>query len=195
MQKDHEQSESLRLGGNFIIPGYTMISGVGVALACNRKYFLHIGKSKRRWVVSATDENQGEHIYLDGGRGSQGFGGRLMRFQLAPWGYVEFEGPWHSNATDFFRDTGIDVRNKFHTFGVIGRRCLSAIDNSGRKRDLIEDVLYFDSAPVLGSFNRIRELAQKMADELGVSVYCYDSSLGGSSQGYRYPSEKTKLSA
>jgi hypothetical protein len=178
----------LVLGGNFSLIDtykYQMFSGIGDAEDSCRKYFLYIEEGGRRWVVSATDENCAEYIYVDGGKGSQGFGGARLRFQLAPCGYVEFEGPWHSNSDSFFKATGIDVRDKYRTWGIVARRrTFVKNENMGSTMPyILEDILHFDPMPVLGRFNRVRDIAQELADKLDETIYYFDSSRGGSSCG------------
>lgn len=191
------QIPDLMLGGNFRIPGYSMIYAQGMAQEHGRKYFLYFGKTKingqrRRWLVSATDEDCGNYIYVEGGPGSQGFGGACLRFQLAPCGYIELVGPWHSNSSSLFMDTGIDVRDKYLTFGVIARRrALKDVpDNQDRRAEYLEDIVYFDEKPTLGHHERVRDIAQRMANEMQERLFAYNECIGGSSHGAVYPSKK-----
>ncbi len=174
----------------FVIGAYQMISAYGELAV--RTFHMVKGKSGKRWLYSAVDQDVASFVYVEGGPGSIGFGGREIRFALADGGEVLLTGPWHSNADAMFQDTGVDVRGKMFSFCVIAKRrgrITEVRDTAFGPReftiDTLEDVLYQDEAPVLGTFERpeIKEMAERFADELGHSVYLYKQTHGGSSNG------------
>lgn len=147
----------------------------------SKKYHMYVGKSGRRWLV-ADVRNAGEYIYVEGGPNSRGFAGRTLRFELVDGGFVELQGPWCTEPEGLFKDTGIDVRDKFLTFCVIAKR-RRYIDKGTRL--VMVDILYKDDEPQLGPYGRpeIKALAKKFATELGHSVQYHYSTLGGGSTG------------
>lgn len=174
----------------FVIGEYRQISASGEVAA--RKFHMVKGKSGKRWLYSAVDQDVASFVYVEGGPGSKGFGGRELRFELVEGGEVLLTGPWHSNADAMFHDTGIDVRDKMFSFCVIAKRRgrikftrETAWGPREFTRDTLEDVLYRDEAPVLATFERpdIKEMAEWFADVLGHSVYLYKETRGGSSNG------------
>ena len=165
----------LIIGGNFTTPPYSMFSGI--AEAASHKYHKYIGKSGKIWLVG--DETAcAESIYVDGGVGSLGFGGRTMTFELIDGSTIDLIGPWHSNTESLFADTGIDIRDKFYTWGCIGTDRHFSNGNSG-----ISNLIYFDTDPVLGPYNRIKTLAKQLSEERQQCLYYYSESRSGSSLG------------
>lgn len=145
------------------------------AEAESKKYHMYVGKSGRRWLV-ADVPNAGEHVYVEGGPNSRGFAGREISFELVDGTILVLKGPWKTTE-GLFKDTGIDVSDKFSTFCVIAksRRYVNG-------RLVMVDVLYKDDEPKLGFYGRpeIREMAKRFATELGHSVqYHYDTRGGG----------------
>lgn len=153
-----------------------MISASGDA--AERKYRLYTGNAGRRWVV-ADQEDAAENIYADGGPGSRGMAGRTLTFDLVDGGSVDFIGPWKSGPDGLFKETGVDVRNTHHTKGVV------AFDIKHGKEwcspsDYI-DVQHFDEQPVIGAYDRVRQIAQEIANKSGRPVhYAFVSKGGGS---------------
>lgn len=166
----------LVLGGNFTEAPYSMFSAS--ADAESLLYKLIIGKSGRRWLYNDEKFNAAANIYVEGARGSQGFGGRGIVFRLIEGGEICLAGPWCSNSDSFFKDTGIDLRNRHATWGCIGRR-----REHHNERTAVCDLIYFDTAPVEGDFSRVEKLAANLSDSRGELLYYYSMSNGGSSCG------------
>lgn len=165
---------------DFIIERQPMICAS--AEAESRKYHKYIGKSGRIWLA-ADQEDAAANVYVEGGPNSDGFAGRTLTFQLTDSSEIKLKGPWHTNSQALFEDTGVDVRDKYYTYIVISK---------DRKygehyESIMVDVLYRDEAPQLGSFHRGDVLAREWAREIGVPVYCYSQSKGGSSCGQVKP--------
>ena len=167
----------IAIGSDFTPDRYGMISGQGEA--AKHRYDLHVGKSGRRWLVSTSDD-RASNVYVEGGPGSQGFGGAELVFTLRDGSAVTLKGPWHSNSDSLFRDTGVDVRNEHYTFGVIGTG--REYRNTGGSAT-ITGVIHADKGPTKGQFSRINDLAQQMADERQQTLFYYQESKGGSSCG------------
>jgi len=135
----------------------------GSAEAESRRYHLYNGV----WLV-ADQENAADNIYLAGN--GRGFGGRKITFTLVSGDKITFQGPWLSNANHLFLETGIDVRDKYKTLGAIAK------DLDG---DALEDIVYQDKQPMIGSFNRIPDAAQLLANQLKIKLYYHvESSIG-----------------
>ena len=164
-----------------------MISAQGDAEG--RKYRLLTGKGGRRWVV-ADQEAAAENIYADGGKGSQGMGGRTMTFPLVEGGEVEFIGPWKASASGLFEETGFDVRDTYFCRGVI------ALEREAGKwpgPDAYRDILHFDEAPVLRAFGWLEGRAKEIANELGRPVYVGEITKGGGHAGQVTPDAQAAL--
>lgn len=158
-----------------------------------RRHHMVTGKSGKRWLY-ADEDNAASFIYVEGGVGSDGFGGSTLTFQLVDGSEVKLKGPWHSNSRALLADTGIDLRNSHRTFVVIGegRSYESNPNNLYSSKTVIENVFYKDDEPIIGSFDRGRQMAQEIADEKGIRVFCYSRTNGGSSCGPVYPSSWSK---
>lgn len=151
----------------------------GSCEAEQRRYKKIIGKSGRVWLYAIQD-NSADNIYVSGGENSDGFGGRTLSFTLEDGTIEKLKGPWHSNSDALYGDTGVDLRDKCLTFVVI---------SESRNRIQIEriyytkmvNVLYKDTKPTIGKFERGRIIAQKLANKLKQTIYCYSQSQGGSS--------------
>jgi len=167
------------IGGNYTIYDRPMISGIGEAES--KKFKVIVGKSGKRWLYNDDVRGCGANVYVEGVKGSPGFGGSTITFQLVEGGELQLKGPWHSNCDSLYRDTGIDLRMRHITYGVIG---LDRTYNRNSQLWVIENVIYFDSAPVEGDFNRIEQLANEKAIELGREVAYYSQSHGGSTCGF-----------
>jgi len=162
----------------------------GVHDANRRSYKKVIGKSGRIWLY-AVQPNSADNIYVSaspnelqaGYNGFQGFGGQVLKFRLDDESFIELKAPWKSNADSLLEDTGVDLRDKFVTFGVVGRDC--SVTANGR--EIIRDIVYIDELITIGEFDRIEKIAQQIANELHKSVAYYSRSHGGSTQGWKAP--------
>lgn len=148
-------------------PPYRMICGSSEAQ--ERRYKLYVGQGLR-WLV-ADQENAADNIYVEGGPGSQGFAGRELTFKLVDGGEIRLKGRWHTNSHSLFQATGIDVRDKYFTFGAIGRDAKGSMG--------VSDVLYMDEDWTLGEYDRIEKKANLMAVEYGKLCFSYQSNIGG----------------
>jgi hypothetical protein len=180
----------------------------GQSEAQDRKYFKHIGKSGKIWLV-ADQPNSADSIYVEGGPNSKGFGGSTLEFQLvssesikcatpsdihrAKNGFhsdtfkyaetIKLKGPWHSNDSALFADTGIDIRDKHYTLVVIGEE----VKYGKHYETIVHKVLYKEEEPVLGFFHRGDILGREWAQKFGQRVFTYRQSRGGSTLGFVEP--------
>lgn len=164
----------------YIIKNAPMISGSHKAQI--RKYHKYIGKSGRIWLV-ADQPNEGDNIYVSGGPNSDGFGGRTLTFTLVDGTEIKLKGPWHTNSRSLLADTDIDVTDKYLTFGVIARNLESGPSYMGT----LVDIVYQDKEPVIGTFDRIREMAQEMSNSRKEKLYYWSKSEGGGRRGWVKP--------
>lgn len=151
-----------------------------------RLYRLCQRGSGRRWVI-ADQPGAADNVYADGGPGSEGFGGRTIKFDLVGGGSVEFIGPWKGNADSLFRETGQDVRDTYFTQGIIARERIAA--KGFYQPDIYRGVVHHDAEAALGTFDRIPKLAQKLANELGEPLVFAKISKGGGSAGNVSPAD------
>jgi hypothetical protein len=157
----------------------------GQADAVLQRYHKHIGKSGNTWLVADSDY-AAENVYVTNnpqnttskGQGFEGFGGATLKMPLVDGSIFELHGGWHSNSDALFADTGIDVRDKYRTFVVLAmdKEYVKGTDSQYR----FKDVVYRDAAPVIGRFNRYKELINQYPE---ARVY-YSSSHGGNLSGW-----------
>jgi hypothetical protein len=155
-----------------VLRGYRMISGQGEAQS--KKYFKHIGKSGKIWLI-ADQPNSADNIYVEGGPNSRGFGGSTLTFPLVEGGEINLKGPWHSNDSALFNDTGIDISDKHHVMIIIGEDVKYGKNNE----TIVHKVLFKDDEPVLGVFHRGDVLGREWAQKLGKRVFVVDETTGG----------------
>jgi|SRR5215813_3051286 len=164
----------LKLGGDFIHPSYSMVSGS--AIAESNTYTKVLSKTGKIYLV-ADRPDAASYIYVEGGPGSDGFGGRTLAFTLTDGTVLQLKGPWHTNPHDLLANTGIDLRNKFMTWGCVG---------TGREHSpmRVTGLVYFDPEPTIGAFDRVEKLAERMAEQRIEQLAYFSESQGGSSCGF-----------
>jgi len=146
-----------------------------------KRVYRKVETEAKIWYIPIQDNAADDlHVFIKnkGGKiGSfEGYGGATLNFLLEDGTTDAVKGPWHSNSLSLFNDTGIDLRNNTITIGAIGKDRTFEGNTT-----FLEDVLYEDTDWVLGSFNRIKDMAQEFADKLGIKVWYYSQSTGGSS--------------
>lgn len=147
----------------------------GSAEAESRKYRRIEGSRGCVWLV-AIQPNAGDNVYFHDPKDtkSDGFAGRTLQFPLEDGTVYSAKGPWHTNCDALFKDTGVDIRNQHQTFVVLAKE-----RDYKNMRSIMKDVVYMDDAPVIGDFDRWKELAKQHPE----AVYYYSKSSGGSSCG------------
>jgi hypothetical protein len=171
-------------GCSWKITPYQMFSGQGDAVI--RKYHAYIGKSGNTWLV-ADQQDAADNIYVTNNpsnSGGQGFGGAHLNFELVDGSQFVLKGGWHVGSDGLYKDTGVDVRGRCYTQVVIGEYYTHG---KGWDDETIQDLLYYEEHPVLGSFSRGDSIAQGYADKFNHPVYYYNSSKGGSCRKYVHP--------
>ncbi len=153
--------------------------------ATSLKYRVH-HDGERRWLVPDS-EAPADNIYVEdlNPDSSEGFGGATLSFGLVDGETLALKGPWHSNSEALFKATGIDIRDKHRTQGIVA---LKREHLQGRTE--YDEVLYQDEAPVIGTFHRVDAIAQRLADELGQPVYYAVKSAGGGTSSRRDPTKQ-----
>lgn len=143
------------------------------------------------WFWPAEHDEQGAMVHVGsimvfGGPVSDGYGGRTLDFPTRS-GVVKIQGPWHSNTDALYEKTGVDLRDKHRTKGVIAlKRQFDGNDT------ILADVVWADpDEGTIGTFDRIDVLAQQMANGNNTPVYYYRKSSSGSSCGPMYPKDWT----
>lgn len=130
--------------------------------------FRIIETMQNTWIVKTDVPNPGDHIYVaDPNPGSmRGFGGARLVFYTVQGDSAGFTGPWHSNSKAFTKDTGIDLT------GLHLTRVMLTSPTAG--------VVYMESEPVLGDFDRGKTLAENLSAALGDILKVDIESAGGS---------------
>lgn len=81
-------------------------------------------------------------------------------------GVEEVSSLWRSSSEELFLDTGMDLRDKHLTFGVV-----SEIREIGDLDIKMEEILHADESPVLGTIDRIDSIAQDLANGSGKTLF------------------------
>lgn len=187
MMPEFNPAPKLELGGEYITNRYEMRSAHSYVTDAIWKK--HIGKSGKIWLTLAN--GSADMMLVEGGPNSRGFGGATLQCKLEDGTIQELTGPWSSNTESLFADTGIDLRNKIITWGVIGRwrdfPRTTRIDH----RNIIGGLIEFDSEPTAGIFERIETRARELAYQRDEILFYYSQSFGGSSCGSVLPFEGT----
>jgi hypothetical protein len=129
------------------------------------RFHMVMGKSGRRHLYKENlDPN---YIFVEGGPDSNGCGGRTLDFSMVDDTIVSLKGPWGSNADYLFEDTGVDLRLRYETQGVI------ALKSEGKNWNeyVFTNIIYYEKDFCLGSYDRILDLAQEKANELKQTVH------------------------
>lgn len=168
---------------DWVAEAYSMFSGQSEA--ASHRYHQRVGKSGRIWLW-ADNETPAENVYVANNpsnttshrQGSEGFGGSTLTFELVGGGTLDLHGPWHSGAEGLFTDTGVDLRNTYRTFTVLGmgREFIGSVYN---RRTVITDVIYKDPTPIIGPYDRYKEIMAQFPQ----ARFYHHSSKGGSSCG------------
>jgi len=145
--------------------------------------FQKVKGKKHTWYI-AIQKNAGDYIYCASETNRGGFGGSEIEFNFPDGTCDKVKGPWHSNTTALFNDTGIDLSDQHATFGVI---CKEIEHSRSDYQKIAKGIFHIDDDWVVGKFNRIEDLAQKIANEKGERVKYYSQSTGGSSSFYKDP--------
>ena len=165
---------------DFVTDEYRMFSGQGAVM--ERKFKKYQGKSGNTWYLSLQD-NCADNVYVDQHNPkSDGFGGATLTFELEDGTIDSVKGPWHSNSKAFSKDTGIDITNKHLTFVVISKER----GQDEKYRTVMKDVLYEDEHPILGVYDRYKDIAKPFIEEAvknETNLYYYSKGTGGSSNG------------
>jgi len=169
---DHREGEEEFSANRKIKPVWTKVQGGG-----------------KIWLYPINIPNPGDLIHMwspsKSKGGFQGYGGSTLTFPMEDGSEFECKGPWHSNSEALLKATGVDLTEKHLTFVIISR----GQEYDGPKT-ILKNILYMDLKPMVGKFERGRELAKAFANNLGEKVYLYSKSDGGSSTGSVYPEEQ-----
>jgi len=142
------------------------------------------------WFWPKDHPNAGDHIHYwrRAENPRHGYGGRTIVFKIGEedHDWISVKGPWHSNSGALLNNTKVDLTCNHLTWGVIGYE---------RRQDktlmgVITDIAYMDSRPVVGTFNRLADIAQFIADDSKKRVVMYMASVGGSRAGWIDPTVK-----
>lgn len=178
----------------WLYPHTGMTSGQGIAV--EHTYDMYVGKSGRAWFVPNDIPNVADQIHCtdsdDWDKAGRGFGGTALTLIVTkkdgktiagePLEFV-LKGGWHSNDNALKNDTGVDVSDKHLTYGAVGFERLHWSSEHPEYNMGIARVLYADEQPTIGTFNRIQNIAQRLANMLNQEVQYSVSSDGGGSAG------------
>lgn len=172
-----------------LVERLTMVSGVEQQSAIHLWDYV-IEKDGTHWFWPNEHDESGAMVHMGSiyaGQRSEGYAGRTLDFTTKD-GVIKIQGPWHSNSDALYEKTGVDLRNKHRTMGVI-----SLERGSKGSETVLLKVVYMDPEEgMVGTFDRVQELAQKMSDANNCVLYYYRRSSGGSSCGPVYPSSWTE---
>lgn len=138
------------------------------------------------WYIPVNQENAAENIYINThDPNSQGFARRIISFTLEDGTIDKVKGPWNTNSNSLYKNTGIDLRNTYYTFCVVGE---DRITNKEGKTEIV-NVIYQDEKFVLGNYDRGDIIVQDIANKLNKKVAYYINYNGGSISGFKKPNK------
>lgn len=153
----------------------------------NAPYRKVIGKSGKAWFY-VPGKFAATAIYVDGGKGSQGMGGRTITFKLDDGTTFDSIGPWMTTAQNLFNDTGIDLRAQYATRMILSRKVEYPKNSYAFMPDMI-DVVYYEEEFVEGTFDRPNEKARQIVKEMGEPLHYFIETAGGAQCGFLKPEE------
>lgn len=135
---------------------------------------IHIGKSGRIWLVGRNIPYY--NIYVsDPNPKSSGFGGGEITWSVASQNCkLTLKGAWHAGTSELHKDTGVDMRMKHMTQGVVAK---SVEHKDGET--FYSDIIHYDEEPVEGFANRIEAIAKQKHEDLGCQIWHWSTYLGG----------------
>lgn len=145
-----------------------------------------VGKNGIHWFWPTDHDEAGAMVHCGSpvmaGKRSGGYGGRTITFMTKDGG-IDIQGPWHSNSDALFEETGVDIRDRHRTYGIVSMNR----DYDGTTTIMVGVVHADPEDGAIGTFGRIEEMAKKFADRHERPFYYYRKSRGGSSCGSVYP--------
>lgn len=109
------------------------------------------------YLVATNVNDPYECCYTLGGKGSKGFGGRIITFNMEDGTKLEVEGPFKINPAEF-------------SCLSFSQRIIALKREVNGSKDTYEDILLYDETPQRGLI-RAESVAQQFSDYLGVTVY------------------------
>jgi hypothetical protein len=146
-----------------------------------------MGKSGKAWFYKP-GKFAATAIYVDGGKGSQGFGGQTLQFKLEDGTTFDSAGPWMTTAENMLADTGVDLRDQQATRVIISRKVHYPKNIYAFMPDMI-DVVYYEEQFVEGRFERAKEKVREIVKETGESLHYFIESFGGAQCGMMKPED------
>lgn len=146
------------------------------------------GHSGNTWLVPTYCAWPGEYIHVDQhDPHSQGYGGGILDFPLEDGTVYSVKGPWHSNSEALYEDTGVDLRDTHRTYGCVALEV--RYDQTGN--GIFTKLIHVDREPVVGSYDRINDIAQMEANRRNHPIAMCLISSGGGQMGWEYPAGTT----
>ena len=115
---------------------------------------------------------------------SRGHAGRKLQFKTKDGIITTSPGPWQTHADSLYVHTGVDMRKKNLTWGIIAhaREAIECDLNFGEYN--YRNVVWVDEHYVEGSFDRIEQIARRISEDIGKVLYYSKYSSGGACHGF-----------
>jgi hypothetical protein len=143
-------------------------------------------KKGQTWLVPVDIPNSGDFVHFHTKDNQDGYGGAMIEFRLNDGTSIKLKGPWHSNADSLLASTGIDCTKKHLSYGIVALDVVRDYKNG----DVFKKVLYMDSEPVIGAYDRIEQIAENFMKEFKVKVTYSFMTPGGGSSGWKAEEKK-----
>jgi hypothetical protein len=153
-----------------------------------------VDKGGRAWLYPVDVPNPADHIHVTNSsnwdEAGEGYGGSTLTFVLEDGELFKLRGGWHSNSSSFFSATGVDIRDKHYTRGVIALNWEHHVNPNNYKRyERGTGVKLFEDGWTVSEYSRVKDFALELGEKLKCKLYYYEQSFGGSSSGWIIPTE------
>lgn len=136
-------------------------------------FTMHVGRDGLLWLVPGTGDPENIWLHdpstLKRSPAAQGMGGATLTFPLEDGRGLALKAPWMSNPEALLEHTGIDLTGNYLS------RVTVSLDQpdwvgGGYSHLEAEDVLYTEDTDQVGTWNRGRDVAQRVLRQAGATA-------------------------
>lgn len=114
-------------------------------------------------------------------RPGNGFGGSTLNLVLNNGDTFQLRGGWHTNADHLYVHTGVDIRNRYATRGVLATTFVKDPPLT------LGGIFRNETEWIEGTYERVNDLAQALALTISYPVIYWKQTTGGDELSTKYP--------